>query len=241
METLIYVLMCFVALFCLFAMLVTIREMILDNTIRRQQMMSNMQAQTPAVAPAAPAEPAAPAVTEEAPAPAVEEVVAAPVETVCETVEEVEEDSNAVSFSQGTPATLEEKYLELSAELKGYYDDIVKYATLQEGSKRFKNARYEEYKVGKTRLVRLLIKRGTIVCEFLLTNDDFKHYISENKVSVKQAATVLKVTDEATVQAAKDSIDIVVRNIAEEKEYKKQQARERRRQRAQEAKEAAAE
>ena len=71
METLIYVLMCFVALFCLFAMLVTIREMILDNTIRRQQMMSNMQAQTPAVALAAPAEPAAPAVTEEAPAPAV--------------------------------------------------------------------------------------------------------------------------------------------------------------------------
>ena len=236
METLIYVLMCFVALFCLFAMLVTIREMILDNTIRRQQMMSNMQAQTPAVAPAAPAEPAAPAVTEEAPAPAVEEVVAAPVETVCETVEdEAEENANAVVFSQGTPATLEEKYLELSSELKGYYDEIVKYAATQADSKRFKNARYEEYKVGKTRLVRLLIKRGTVVCEFLLTNANFKNYISENKVTVKQAPTVLKVVDAANVQAAKDSIDIVVRTIAEEKEYKKQLARERRRQRANKA------
>ena len=234
METMIYLLMGFAVLFCLFAMLVTVREMILDNTIRRQQFM-NLQAQAPATTPAAPATPAEPVTA--APTPVVEEVAAAaPVETVCETVEdEAEENANAVVFSQGTPATLEEKYLELSSELKGYYDEIVKYATVQEDSKRFKNARYEEYKVGKTRLVRLLINRGTVVCEFLLTNANFKNYISENKVTVKQAPTVLKVVDEATVQAAKDSIDIVVRTIAEEKEYKKQLARERRRQRAKEA------
>ena len=50
----------------------------------------------------------------------------------------------------------------------------------------------------------------------------------ENKVDVKQAATVIKITDAAAVQAAKDSIDIVVKTINDEKEYKKQQAKERR-------------
>ena len=74
----------------------------------------------------------------------------------------------------------------------------------------------------------MLIKRGQIVCEFIMYNSDFKNYVNENKVAVKQAATVIKITDEAAVQAAKDSMDIVVNTINEEKEYKKQQAKERR-------------
>ena len=39
---------------------------------------------------------------------------------------------------------------------------------------------------------------------------------------------VIKINDAASVQAAKDSIDIVVNTINEEKEYKKQLAKERR-------------
>ena len=88
--------------------------------------------------------------------------------------------------------------------------------------------RYEEYKVGKNRLVRMLIKRNTVVCEFILHNSDFKNYISENKITVKQSATTMLVDSDATVAAVKNSIDIVVAFIAEEKEHKKMLARERR-------------
>lgn len=166
-----------------------------------------------------------PAVVEE---PVVEE--APVVEEVAQTVEEevAEEEKPDVAFNTTAKDTLEEKYLALSAEQKGYYDEIALYAANKEDAKRFKNLRYEEFKIGKSRLVRMLIKRGQIVCEFIMYNSDFKNYVNENKVAVKQAATVIKITDEAAVQAAKDSMDIVVNTINEEKEYKKQQAKERR-------------
>ena len=166
------------------------------------------------------------------PEPAFEEVVEVPREEapVEETPAEEEVDPEGmISFAKGQQQTLDEKYLALNQEAKGWYDEIIKYASAVEGSKRFKNARYEEYKVGKNRLVRLLIKRGVINCEFILHNSDFKNYVNENKISVKQAATTMLVESAATVGAVKNSIDIVVAAIAEEKEYKKQQAREKRR------------
>ena len=112
----------------------------------------------------------------------------------------------------------------------------MKYAANVEGSKRFKNARYEEYKVGNSRIIRMLIKRGVINCEFALHNQNFKNYVNENKISVKQSATTLLIEGPETVEAAKNSIDIVIAQIAEEREYKKQLAREKRKA----AKEAAA-
>ena len=151
---------------------------------------------------------------------------------LCEAQEAIavtpEDMTGKISFSKGTQLTLEEKYLALTSEQKGWYDAIVKHALAVEGSKRFKNARYEEYKVGKNRLVRMLIKRGVIQCEFILHNSDFKNYVNENKIAVKQSATTMLVENAATVQAVKNSIDIVLDAIAEEKEYKKKLAREKR-------------
>ena len=171
-------------------------------------------------------------VAEEAPAeePAVEEPAAeeAPAEEPAAEAE-AEDAEGTISFATGAQKTLDEKYLERPMEQRKWYDEIIKYASAVEGSKRFKNARYEEYKVGKNRLVRLLIKRGIINCEFILHNSDFKNYVNENKISVRQGTTVMLVEAAETVDAVKNSIDIVVAFIAEEKEYKKQQARERRR------------
>ena len=144
--------------------------------------------------------------------------------------EEVVVTDDTVTFSSEKALTIDDKYVELSTEQKNYYDQIVEYASKVEGSRRFKNARYEEHKVGKNRLVRMLIKRGQIVCEFILPNNDFKNYVSENKLKIKSAPTVLKIADESSVQIAKDSIDIAVKAIAEEKEIKRQQTRERRKQ-----------
>lgn len=148
---------------------------------------------------------------------------------VTEEVAEEAEDDGVVNFATGTK-TLDEKYLELTPEFKGYYDEIVRFANTVEGSKRYKNANYEEYKVGKNRLVRLKIKRETVICELVIPNLAFKNYVSENKVEVKQAPATIKVVDEATLFAVKDSMQIAINAIEEERAYKKEQAKLRRRQ-----------
>ena len=220
MDIVITVFMAFACIISAFAMLIVVRDILKEWTMQRKELREDAKAK--AAAAAAP-------VVEEEPAPVLEE---APAEEIA-VAEEVPEEEKGIVFSKATQ-TLEEKYLELPAKLRGYYDEIVKYATMMEGSKRFKNARYEEYKVGNTRLVRLLIKRGVVTCELIVPNNSFKSYVSENKLSVKIAPTVIKVSDETTVQAVKDSIDIVVQTAAEERELKKQLAKERRKKSRQE-------
>lgn len=156
-------------------------------------------------------------------------------EIVAEEVDEATEEpmpeiipEDAVVFS-ATRDTIDQRYEALPDEMKGYYDEIVKYAQVVEGNRRFKNDRYEEYKVGKNRIVRLLIKRGVIVCEFIIANSDLRNYMADNKLKIKQAATTMKVYDETTLQAAKNAVDIAVRAIEDEKQYKKEQARAKRR------------
>ena len=166
-------------------------------------------------------------VEEPAPVVIVEEPKEEPV--IEEAPVEIIDESGKISFSTGQQQTLDEKYFALTPEQRSWYDEIIKYASAVEDSKRFKNLRYEEYKVGKNRLVRVLIKRGVINCEFNLQNADFKNYVNENKISVKQSATTILVETAETVAAVKSSIDIVVAAIAEEREYKKKLAREKRR------------
>lgn len=252
------VVVCFFCLFCMaIAMLELVNDFI---SRRRRDAEAYVPAprikQTPAPVVEAPVEeaPAVAAPVEKAPviaAPVEEapvEVVVAPAEEPApvvvaeeepsteepvleaEPAEEADAEEGTVSFSASTGQTLEEKYMELSSEQKRFYDEIIKYAAGKEASRRYYNQRYEEYKIGSKRIVRLRIKRGVVYCEFMLTNSDFRNYISENKIPVKQAATVIKVVDVATVDAVKNSIDIAVQLIAEEKAYKKQLAREKRKQ-----------
>ena len=154
--------------------------------------------------------------------PAVEEEVAA-------TVEESKPEAD-VNFSTDK-LTLEEKYLKLPTELRAYYDEIVRYAMSIEGHKRYKSANYEEYKVGKNRIVRIRIKNDVITCELVVPNLDFRNYVSDNKIDVRQAATVIKVVDGASLEAVKGCMNIVLNEIEKEREYKKEQAKARRRER----------
>lgn len=140
---------------------------------------------------------------------------------------EAEVNGDSVTFS-AAKETLSQKYDALPDELKDYYGQIVATASAVEGNRCFKNDRYEEYKVGKNRIVRLLIKRGVIVCEFVIANNDLRNYMSDNKLKLKQAPTTLKVFDEATLAAAKATMEIAVKAIEDEKAYKKEQARAKR-------------
>lgn len=208
----------------LIAVIVLLRQIVVELRSKGAESMPVapiVQVVTPSVA--APVVPVSAPVEEK-------EVIIPSEEPVVEVKEEVVATEDKVSFSSDKALTIDDKYLELNAEQKGFYDQIIGYAMKVEGARRFKNARYEEYKVGKNRLVRMLIKRGLTVCEFILPNSDFKNYVNENKLKIKAAPTVLKIVDAETVQIAKDSIDIAIKAIEEEKEAKRQQTRERRKQ-----------
>ena len=127
--------------------------------------------------------------------------------------------------------TLRDKYLKLTEEQKWFYDEIVAHAASVGGNKRIVNTRYEEYKAGNNRLVRVLIKRGTVLCEYTMPDRNLKNYIRGSRVKVKYAPITLKVTDETALRAAKDSVDIAKKNIEDEKAYKKERAKQRRRER----------
>lgn len=238
MEILFMVFMVVVSVIALFAVMVVLRDIVKEILDARKKEKNCKCNEEPAKVEEAPAPAPAPVVVPAPvkPTPIVEEKPAeepTPAEEPAKAEEPVAEEPAAeedgkVSFAAGQQQTIDEKYLELSNEAKGWYDEIIKHAAIVEGSKRFKNARYEEYKLGNSRLVRMLIKRGVVHCEFILHNSDFKNYVNENKISVRQAATTMRIDSKSSVDAAKNSIDIVVAAIAEEREYKKQLAREKR-------------
>lgn len=228
-----YVLMiCFIAVVLIigiFCVVVVTRDIVTEE--RAKKNASEATTATPVVVyqPApAPQQTEEPEVEEPKEEPAKEEPATEETAVTEEDAEEAEDDG-VVNFATGTK-TLDEKYLELTPEFKGYYDEIVRFANTVEGSKRYKNANYEEYKVGKNRLVRLKIKRETVICELVIPNLAFKNYVSENRVEVKQAPATIKVVDDATLSAVKDSMQIAINAIEEERAYKKEQAKLRRRQ-----------
>lgn len=142
---------------------------------------------------------------------------------------EEEYGENTVIISRTEKKTLDEKFRELDEQQQHYYVEIVKHAMSKPEAKQIKNDRYEEYKIGNTRLVRLQIKKSGIVCEVTLVNSDFRNYMTDNKVRIKQAPTVIKISDESSVELVKNGIDIAVRGVEEEREYKRQLRNERRR------------
>lgn len=219
MSALIYVFIIMAILMQMFCMFVVARDVLIEGNERRNKK-ENCKSEEKTV------------FIEK---PVIEEKVKSSNEAVIKTENVVNEvavttevEDSSVVFSP-VNQTLEEKYLELSIEYKKYYDEIVKYAMAVEGSKRIKNESYEEYKVGKNRIVRLKIRRGIVISELLIPNLTFKTYLIDNKVNIKQAPTTIKVLDEATLIAVKDSIDIAVKAIEEEKAYKKEQVKLRRR------------
>ncbi len=245
LQTVIIVFMLFLCSLCLFAVLVIARDMVSESMGKRKSSFAVMPSEPKeqiikevTVIKEVPVEKETPAVAETAKEPEISELVLEPEVAVCEAVEQpmaepeltvaVVDDENSVKFST-TQLTMDEKYAMLSKEYKGYFNEIVKHALAKEGTKQTQTRNYYDYKIGLTRLVRMSIKRGEIVCEYVFIDRDFKDYASRADLKLKSSATAIKVTDPAAVGVAKDGIDLVYQQYLEDKEYKKQQARERRR------------
>lgn len=243
LKVVVVVFMFFMCIICLFAVVVIVRDIVHESAKSRRGRKDEEDSPAapqavPVVLPAEAPQPVVVAQPEVVQSLPVEEPAPAPVPAVAvETAAAVaEDDSDAVSFSRGT-LTMEEKYGTLSTEFKRYFDDIVKHATSKQGVKELKRGTSYDYKIGAYRVVRLMIKRSEIVCEFTFIDREFNSYANESNVRIKQAATTVRVNEASAVGVVKDGIDLVCQQIAEDKERKEQLAREKRKERRRLAKE----
>ena len=86
-----------------------------------------------------------------------------------------------------------------------------------------------------------MIKRGVPVLNFMLTNTELNRFVREAGVKgIKISPVVVRLENEDDLKLAKQTADITVGNLEQEREYRKQRAREQRRLKYSRVKEAAA-
>ena len=232
LQTVVVMFMLFLCALCLFAVVVIARDIVHESVMSKKERdaQKNSEKKDPVqvvVQPVIPAPIQSQPVVEEKPTPVVDEVVtlATPAEEVA--AAEESDGPDGVVFSK-VALTMAEKYQMLSSEHKRYFDQIVKHALSKEGVTEAKRNSAYDYKIGTYRVVRIMIKRGEIVCEFNFIDRDLKNYASEASVKVNHPGTTVKVSEKLAVGVVKDGIDLVVTQIAEDKEHKKMLAREKR-------------
>lgn len=230
METLlcavIIIFMLFLCALCLFAVLVIARDIITESSARRRREEERKSTELKKDE-----EPKCETVAvSELEAPAEEENEETKPSDKTQTDED-SDDENSVTFSKSLNMTMESRYAALSSEFKSYFDEVVRHAMSKEGVKVNETTSYYDYKIGAKRVMRISIKRGEIVCEFTFIDRDFNTYAHANNVKLKPSATSIRVTEASAVGVAKDGIDLVCAQIAEEKEYKRELARAKRRER----------
>lgn len=227
-EGMIVIFMFFLCMLCLFAVVVIVRDIVHENGETRRERRRDREERRKMEAVVAPA-PVVVKVEEPKPEPTPkpEPVVEEVVEEVAEEPT-VEVDENAVTFSKNN-LTMEDKYAMLSSEHKGFFDSIVKHVNSKEGVKENKREGSYDYKIGSYKVLKIMIKRGEIVCEFMFIDRELIKYASTSGVKMKQSATVIKVIEPSGVGVVKDGIDMICDQIEDDKEYKRNLAREKRR------------
>lgn len=183
--------------------------------------------------------------THEDPLPTIEEtaetIATIAEETIAETVieevaattaeaEPVEEGViGGVAFNRDLK-TLWTKYAELSEEQRRYFDAISNYANGKEGVKRIESKDYLTFKYGKDKVVRLRIRKDMTEAVFMLVASAFKQSFTENELKVKEAATIIRVENEAYLDGVLKTIDMQYDALIEERRIKREEQNAKRRQ-----------
>lgn len=161
----------------------------------------------------------------------IEEVAATATEdSVLVEAEPVEEGViGGVAFNRDMK-TLWTKYAELSEEQRRYFDAISNYANAKDGVKRIESKEYLTFKYGKDKVVRLRIRKDMTEAVFMLVASAFKQAFTENELKVKEAATIIRVENEAYLDGVLKTIDMQYDALIEERRIKREEQNAKRRQ-----------
>lgn len=140
----------------------------------------------------------------------------------------VEKIEGVKTFISSPKLTHIEKYQALHSEKKSWYDEIISYAKNKENIKHNLTEQYEDIKLYGKKVVRMIIKREEIICEYILGNHRFNHYKKQKNLSVKILPTQLKIDSMDAVHVAKESIDLTIQSILDERNEKKEEKKKKR-------------
>ncbi len=151
--------------------------------------------------------------------PVEEETVAAQAEPAEPEVIYVQSDNGGVVFNESKSIT--ELYEELSNEQKSFFDELREEALAKPDTELSITKNYISVKLGKRNLLKLVIRRGVTVAEFMLENEALKQFRTESKnkkgkSSIKVKPTLVQVMDLPSLKVAVDMINLAYKEMTEE-------------------------
>ena len=197
------------------------------------EICEDVPAPEPAAEAAAPAPEAAPVVpmADETAATAAE--VAAKEEQLEELVSrygEITDNSVVFESNKNQKTTFVEKYAALDPESRNRYDEVVAYILAHPDCKKSEASNAVTFKCKTDKIMRAVIKRGTVVLNFMLVNTDLNRFVREEGIKkIKIAPVVVRLESDIDLVLAKQTVDITLDNIHEEQQYRKERKRELRR------------
>lgn len=114
--------------------------------------------------------------------------------------------------------TITELYEELSVEQKGYFDELREEALTKPDAELSISRNFIAVKIGKRNLIKLLIKRGVTVAEFMLESEELKRLRLSNKnkrgkSSIKVKPTTVQVIDLMSLKVAVDMLNLAYEEL----------------------------
>lgn len=124
--------------------------------------------------------------------------------------------NEGVTFNESK--TITELYEELSAEQKNYFDELREEALTKPDAELSMSRNFVAVKIGKRNLIKILIKRGVTVAEFMLENEQLKQLRlssanKRGKSTIKVKPTVVQVLDLTSLKVAIDMINLAYEEI----------------------------
>lgn len=129
---------------------------------------------------------------------------------------EEEEDDKGIVFAESK--TITELYEELTNEQKSFFDELREEALTKPDAELSMSRNFVTVKIGKRNLIKLLIKRGVTVAEFMLENEALKQLRLSNrnkrgKSTIKVKPTVVQVLDLPSLKVAVDMINLAYEEL----------------------------
>ena len=181
------------------------KEVVRERIIEKVMIVEQQKAAEPAV------------VAQPAPEPVMAEAaVAADDEELPEGEKEFVVVQDGIIFNDSKSIT--ELYEELSPEQQSYFDELREEALTKPDAELAIAKNFVTVKIGKRNLIKLLIKRGVTVAEFMLENEALKQLRLSNtnkrgKSSIKVKPTVVQVLDLTSLKVAVDMINLAYEEL----------------------------
>lgn len=141
----------------------------------------------------------------------------------------VEEGEDVVLLKRNEAVPYAEAYENLTAEQKGFVDDILAHAESKEGVKKIVNDKSASVYLGKKLVVRILLKRGFVYARLTVQNNNFAAYTDNAGLNIKEKPIDVKVETAEMANSVKDIIDLSYGDFLAERERKDEEKRAQRR------------